>query len=283
MRHTLASTTLFTVLGVLAIMLSAAAPAPSPRPAAASTPPEPGDGTIDTDLGGLNRLINFPGLEDPKATLSEVLATLAKKHDLVFEVNELAFKYEQVPDVLKTEVANPNPLPAMNVSLETVLRKILSRIPVPSGVTFLLRHNRIEITTGIFLKAEVWGQFNLDGPFLPLVHANVRRCPLDRALRGLAEETDFNIVLDASTGTRRQTPVTALLLNTPLDTAVRLLADQANLSAVRLGNVLYVTSRPKAVALEAEEKKRQAKRPPNPLDEVRFLAGPHGTILRLVE
>src|SRR5205814_7400795 len=35
-----------------------------------------------------------------------------------------------------------------------VLRKVLARIPVPSGATYIIRRDIIEITTGAFARAE---------------------------------------------------------------------------------------------------------------------------------
>ncbi|MFO0925936.1 MAG: vWA domain-containing protein [Gemmataceae bacterium] len=119
------------------------------------------------DLDRLRRLMNekfdYGGLDDPKTTLYEALdqlkkATLSKLpggRDIDFDVNEKAFKYEMLNDVLKTEVASPNAIPRMeNVTLATVLKRILAKVPVPSGATYILRPNTIEITTGQFATAE---------------------------------------------------------------------------------------------------------------------------------
>jgi tetratricopeptide (TPR) repeat protein len=98
--------------------------------------------------------VHFEGLDDPKTTLLEALDALAKKYQVTFDVNEKAFKFENVMDVLKTEVAQPNPIPPMKTTLATVLRKILARVPVGSGATWLIRRDVIEITTGTFASAE---------------------------------------------------------------------------------------------------------------------------------
>src|SRR5262249_36156643 len=102
----------------------------------------------------MNKTVDFGGLDDPKTTLIEALDQLTKVHRVTFEVNERRFKYELLNDVLKPEVANPNAIPAMKTTLGTVLRKILARISVPSGATYLLRRDVIEITTGTFATAE---------------------------------------------------------------------------------------------------------------------------------
>jgi hypothetical protein len=213
---------------------------------AAQEQPERADELIDA----LNRAVKFPGIEDPKATLIEALDQLARMYDLSFEVNERAFKFEMVPDVLKTEVELPNPIPPMNATPAHVLRKVLARVPVPSDATFLVRKDTIEITTGLALRDEVWGA-NYRGPWLPLVYVRFERVPLQEALRELARQTDTNIVLDVDVGRRARVPVTARLRNAPLGVAVRLLADMADLRAVQVANVVYVTTPRKADRLQA--------------------------------
>jgi tetratricopeptide (TPR) repeat protein len=102
----------------------------------------------------LARTVKYDGLDDPKSTLQDVLDQLRDKYNLQFDVNEKAFKFENPDqDVLKTEVATP-PIPPLTASLGTVLRKILSRIKVNSGATFIIRRDTIEITTGLFATSE---------------------------------------------------------------------------------------------------------------------------------
>lgn len=213
---------------------------------AAPAPPE----RTDELIAALNKTVKFPGIEDPKATLIEALDQLAKMYDLSFNVNERAFRFEMVPDVLKTEVAQPNPIGPMNATPAEVLRKVLARIPAPSGATFLVRKDAIEITTGDALREEVWGE-SYRGPWLPLVYARFEGVPLQEALRRLARQTGTNIVLDPSVGPKARLPVTARLRNTPLEVALRLLANMAELQAVQVGNVTYVTTPRKAAPLRA--------------------------------
>jgi hypothetical protein len=212
--------------------------------------PEQPEERADQLLDALNRAGKYPGIEDPKATLIEALDQLARLYDLSFEVNERAFKFEMVPDVLKTEVAQPNAIPEMNATPAYVLRKVLERVPAPSGATFLVRQDTIEITTGQALRDEVWGA-NYRGPWLPLVYVRFEDVPLQEALRVLARQTDTNIVLDVDVGRRARLPVTARLRNAPLGVAVRLLADMAELRAVQVANVVYVTTPRKADRLQA--------------------------------
>jgi hypothetical protein len=203
----------------------------------------------------LHRRLDFAGFEDPKITLQEALDKLAEVYGVKFEVNEKAFKYENVPDVLRVEVAT-TPIPAMkNARLEDVLRRLLQRIGVGSGAVYLVRRDGIEITNGTFRIAEVWGGHR--GPFLPLVHRKFEKVPLDEALKELSDLTEFNIVLDGRTAERGKTPVTASFLNTPLDTAVQFLADMADLRSLQRDNLLYVTSKENATAWESRFRKEK--------------------------
>jgi hypothetical protein len=106
----------------------------------------------------LNRVIKFEGINDPKATLGEFLESLSDRYDLTFEINEQAFKAAQLnSDAISTAIAE-KPLPKMaKVTLSTLLRKVLSRIPnsTPGGTaTYIIRPDVIEITTVDFAVAE---------------------------------------------------------------------------------------------------------------------------------
>jgi hypothetical protein len=201
--------------------------------------------------------VTFPGVDDPKTKLSDVLDDLGKTHDVVFNVNERAFQAEGLKDVLTTPlVSEGKPLPRLkNVSLNTVLRKVLSRIPNTSGARFINRGDEIEITTMDAFKASVFLDPERSRPF-PLVRVEIAKQPLEEALRELAEESGFNIVLDAHAGEKVKAEVAGSFQSVPLDTAVRILADMADLKPVLLENVLYVTSKENARALEEEDHKR---------------------------
>lgn len=123
-------------------------PEPPPRPTAAML-------RRAKDLKGrLNKQTNFRGLDGPRMTLNEALELVAKQYDLTFDVNERAFKFDNLTDVLKTEICNP-PIPAMEkVPLAKVIEAILARIPAPSKAAYRLTpQGDIEISTTIFLRA----------------------------------------------------------------------------------------------------------------------------------
>jgi hypothetical protein len=199
----------------------------------------------------LDQPVRFSGFEDPKCTLNEVLEALAQRYNLSFDINEHAFKEAGIKEIGKFEPISPNPIPAMHTRLGTVLQKILSRVS-PSA-TYIIRNDFIEITTVQAVRKEFFAR-RPNGPFPPLVTAHLNKVPLEAALKDLGRSN--NVVLDSRANKLEgQAPVTADLTNVPLDTAVRLLADMADLRMVRLDNVFYVTTPENAKRLHEEQAK----------------------------
>ncbi len=215
-----------------------------------------------------SRIVDFPGFDDPKLTLQDALEYLANRYDLAFDVDEKAFGQKFGKDgqgsVLTEEIAKTPLPPARNARLDNVIRKILVRIDVPSGATYLIRRDHVYITTQAAASKEILGDPKL--PLPPLVQGRVDKCPLQNALSEIAESTEVSVVLDESVAEKGSQTVTARFLNTPVDTAVRVLANRANLSVVRLDNVLYVTTPEKAASLRRELEAEKGKSPrPMPL------------------
>jgi hypothetical protein len=256
-----------------------AAGAPAPAKAAAKAPDKPPE-----DKGGpaaevkadnaptedwprdprdaLNRVVDFKGFDDPKTTLDEALTALGKMYHVTFDVNERAFNFDNVKDVLKTEVASPNPLPPMRTSLATVLRKLLQRVGTSgSGATWIIRRDVIEITITNVVRDELG--IPEGRALLPLVYEDFEEQAPPSALRKLAGASGMSVVLDTKAAAGDKLPkVTAEFHNVPVDTAVRVLADVADLGMVRLDNVLYVTTRENATRLQEEQDRAAAKANP---------------------
>ena len=98
----------------------------------------------------------------------------------------------------------------------------------------------------------------------PLVCAKFDKRPLGEALKKLADDTPWSLVLDARVGDKAKLEITTTLKSVPLDTAVRILADMADLQPVIMDNVIYVTTRENAARLEADHLKRQPAVEPQP-------------------
>src|SRR5262249_38854095 len=118
----------------------------------------------------------------------------------------------------------------------------------------------VEITTTAAVQREFWSEGH-KGPYLPLVHAAYEKAPLAEALKELADSSNFNVVLDECVGDKVKVPVSARLANVPLDTAVRMLADMADLKPVLMDNTLYVTTRENAELLQKELPKPRKQQP----------------------
>src|SRR5437763_125144 len=114
-----------TVLATCALILpvlSWGEAAPAPKPAKPDASP----------AAGLAKRADFKGFDDPKTTLAEALDALAKLYDVTFDVNDKAFRFDQVMNVVETDIAFPSPIPALkNARLDVVLRKVLERTPAP--------------------------------------------------------------------------------------------------------------------------------------------------------
>jgi RNA polymerase sigma factor (sigma-70 family) len=200
----------------------------------------------------LRKVIDWPGIDAPQTTLIEALSGLAKDHRLTFIVNEAAFKAEMLNDVEKTEISNPNPIPGMKSSLRSIVEKILTRVPVPSGAAFLIRNDHVEITTIDAIRRELGLRKRDAKPqddeeaacpaMSPLVWEDLKKVPLEKALRDLAEDTGVNIVLDPRTQKMGNVEITTTLRNVPVETAVEVLADMAGLTVVYRDNIVYVTT-----------------------------------------
>jgi hypothetical protein len=237
------------LLGLPALLAWAWAASPAEQPRPDDPMPKAQAERGDLLASQLAQEIRFAGVDDPKTSLGEMLDSLAQRYALTFDVNVKAFAADHLKDVLKTEIATPFGIPPMNASMETVLQRILVRLPARSGATFLIRRDQIEITTREALRLEIWGE-DYTGPRLPLVRTSLNKRPLDEALNQLADQSQFTIVLDRRAGEKAATAVTARFRNVPLDTAVRLLAEMADLRSVHLDNVLFVTTKEHAADLE---------------------------------
>jgi hypothetical protein len=180
---------------------------------------------------------------DKDTPLRDALEFLSDRYDITMIIDGQAFK----DDLEETKIASkPVLLPKMKaVAFGTVLRLLLDQV----GGTALIRSDYIEIVPTVRVVREIYQ--GREGPRFPLVHAAFEGTPLDEALERLTAATGVSVVVDPRTERGKET-VNALLVNVPLDSAVRVLADSAGLKMVRLDNVLYLTGPESARALQAE-------------------------------
>ncbi len=195
----------------------------------------------------------FPGADNPNTTLGDALDAIGTAYGVTVDVNDEAFRAEQVDDVRKKVVGA---LPKMaDASLDRVLRKLLGRLPAESGAAYLVRPDHVELTTRRAQQAEVWGHYG--GPFLPLVHADFEGRPLAEALQDLSRQAGVSVVLDSRAADKAGAAVSASFTNLPLDTAVHILAEMAGLKSTLNDNVIYVSTESRQVVVRPNAEAEQ--------------------------
>jgi hypothetical protein len=155
------------------------------------------------------------------------------------------------------------------VPLALVLKKILQRIAVPSGATYLIRRDAVEITTDFMVRREMrLPEPDVDEPKLePLTTAlweEIEEESLDALLRRIAEAADVTILLDPRAREKAAAKLTATVRNVPLDDALDLLTDMAGLVVVIRSNAYYVTTPENAARMKPARIKKKAEAPVPP-------------------
>jgi hypothetical protein len=222
---------------------------------AQDNPPEPSNRAFEL-AEALDRTIDYPGIDGAETKLAEELERMQVKYKLTFDLNETAFKAETGGNILEFLIAKPNPVPPMRVPLRTVIARVLRRVPVKSGATYLIRKDCIEITTDRAVRLEFGMPPAKEGERpLVLLTAEFSKRPLKGVLDRLADLSGTTVLLDPRAGNKGETAITARLLNVPVETAVKLVADMAGLDVVRKHNVFYATTADNAAKLRLEQEK----------------------------
>ncbi len=141
-------------------------------------------------------------------------------------------------------------LKATNEKASQVLRKLLNS----HQLTYILFEDAVLVTTEeIALMRQMRQRVSVD----------LDEVPFNKAVRSLAKSHGINLVIDPKVAKQAEAPVSLQLESTGLETAVRLLAELANLKSVRMGNVMFITTPEKAEKIRKEEP-QQLDNPFNP-------------------
>ena len=181
---------------------------------------------------------------------NDVLKRISTEFHVTIRYNRAAMRQKGLTDMESIDNAEIRLPGATNVTLRQVLKELTTQLNAEAPLTFVVKGNQI------FIEPQVnEGELSTDDPKSPalplreLVSLSVEKVPLREALRELADATGANIVLDVRLQEQGDTLVTASLQHVPLMTAVTLLTDMAELQAVPLDNVLYVTNQENALRL----------------------------------
>ncbi|MFO0927060.1 MAG: hypothetical protein U0736_08455 [Gemmataceae bacterium] len=195
----------------------------------------------------LGETFDFHGVDDPKATLGDVLAQMTRKCGVQFDIHSNALVRGEGDNVVADPAVAPGtPLPRMKTSLRNVLRQVLRR--VDPQLTYLVRSDTVEIVNAQTAREEL--RLSDEEPLPSLVTEDFQKESLTKALDRIAEATDTTVVVDVSCQEKAKLEVSARLTNVPVDTAVRLLANMVGLDVTRVNNALYVTTSEKATGLQ---------------------------------
>jgi hypothetical protein len=126
---------------------------------------------------------------------------------------------------------------------EVKVRSALRTILAPFNLTFVVLGDTVLISNEDVASLRQLRQ---------RVNVDLEKVELNKALKGLARETATNLVMDPRVGKEAQAPVTLQMEDVALETAVRLLAEMAGLKAVRVGNALFITTKPIAAEMRAD-------------------------------
>jgi hypothetical protein len=187
---------------------------------------------------------------DANTPLKDALEFIADGAGISIHVDKQAFATAGFQEVEAQPVRMPK---ILNCRLANVLRLLLSQV----NAIYLVRDDYLEITPAPTVPGPE-GAPVLDRSALPLVYGIFEKLPLEEALRVVSDQADVSVILDAYRAAEKQKiAVTATFKNVPVDTAVQLLADMAELKMVRLGNVFYVTTRENVEAMKPTREGRK--------------------------
>lgn len=183
-------------------------------------------------------------------SLRDVLEYLSEKFGVTFVIDRQGFERIGKQNVEEERIRLAK-MP--NVSLDTVLRQVLAQV---QGA-FMVREDHIEVTSFDAAVMESRNGVGLAREFStevqPLVSVVCADQPIGNVLAEFSRQSRRNVVLDSRIPDRARLNVSVTLLNTPLDTATRIVAELVNLKTVSMDNVIFVTSREHAAELENEK------------------------------
>jgi hypothetical protein len=243
------------------VLVGAAAAADRNPQAAPPKPPERPPQQFDEVIDKLSKPVDITKAID-SGTLKDVLDFLADKYDMTVVVDTVAFKNDlNIDDIEGQQVKLPRMLGAR---LDVVFRLLLGQV---RGAV-LVRDGYVEIVPTARVVAEL-GQKNLTEDQLsqaligrlPLIHLAAKQKPLEELLRDVGRAAGRTVALSPQAGEKAKAPLTVTLVNLPAESAVRVLADMADLDVVASGSALYVTTKERAADWRAADEKTRRPEP----------------------
>ncbi len=137
-----------------------------------------------------------------------------------FTIQQMGMDPEQLPVSAKLK----------DVKVRSALRSVLS----PYNLGYAIIGDTVLVSTDDMVMLRQMKQ---------RVSIDLDKVDLAAALKKLSRETATNLMLDARVGKEAKAEVSLQLEDVPLETAVRLVAEMGGLKPVKVGNVLFVTTK----------------------------------------
>lgn len=219
MRKMIRSMCAAAALAVAAPVAVSAAPAPA-APAKGASPMDSARKALD-EVGDMKY---------ENKSLNEVVDDLKAKTKVPVTLDPIIFQFGFNPNMQAVNVT------AKNVKLRDGLRQALAPFNLKCGIT----------KDGLYISTEE-GLTNKQ--LRQRVSVDCDGTPFAATVKQLAADTGANVVLDPRLKDKANAAVTLKLDDVPLETAVRLLSEVADLGAIRMNNVLFVTTAERAEKL----------------------------------
>lgn len=234
MRVTLRRLFAVAVLAVTPVAAEAAAPVPA-APAKSDNPMAAARKALD-EVGDMN----YQG-----RTLNDVINDLKDKSKVPVILDNTVYQFGLDPNQ-----------PVVTVNLKQVkLKDGLKAVLAPYNLKFGLT------AEGLFISTE---EGVITRQLRQRVSVDCDGTEFATAAKQLATDTGANVVVDPRLGDKAKKAVTLKLDDVPLETAIRLLSEVADLRAVRMSNVLFVTTPEKAKVLREDADGPTSPSPANP-------------------
>lgn len=221
MRVTLCRLLAVVAFATTPVTARAAAPAPA-APGKAASPMDTARKALD-EVGDLSY---------QNKSLNEVVGDLKDKAKLPVVIDPMVFQFGLDPNQPTVNVA------LKQVKLKDGLRQALDPFNLKCGLT----------KDGLFISTE---EGLTTKQLRQRVTVDCDGTAFAVAAKQLAADTGANVVIDPRLKDKANAAVTLKLDDVPLETAVRLLAEVADLGVVRMSNVLFVTTPERAEKLRA--------------------------------
>ena len=155
-----------------------------------------------------------------------------------FVVNQMGMEPEQIMIQYKGK----------DVKARTALRAILGQFNLSYGI---VGDNVLVTTDEMAMYRQLRQRVNVDYDGTEFA----------AAIKRLSRETGTNLIIDSRSAKEGKNAVTLQLEDVPLETAVRLMSEMVGLKPVRVGNVMFITSKAAANDLKSDPDLT----PPNPM------------------